>query len=113
MRKIINVTPFLLMLLFFALTFFQEYLNLNRIHLFAVLAFITMINIVLIVFEYKKYGDTKLAFWNSLDFIIFIITSLLDTLGIIEFKTYVAINLVVDGIDFWLEEKLVRQSEDG
>ena len=112
MKKIFGLVQLMLIYGFIALSFFQEGLNITNTYLLIVLLVISIICILISVYEYKKYGNNKLALWDIIELIVFIITSLLDTYGIIEFETYFTINLVVDGIDFWLEEKLVGKTEE-
>ena len=106
MKKLLGLIKLVLIYGFIGISFFQDRLNLTNAYLLIILLIISMVNILLDIYEYKKYGKCKLAFWNVVEDIVFIVTSLLDTYGIIEFETYVTINLIVDGIDFWLNEKL-------
>lgn len=105
MKKLLDLIQLILMYGFIALSFFQDQLEFTNTHMLIALLSISLICILLSIYSYKKYGNTKLAFWDAVEFIIFIVTSLLDTYEIIEFQTYFTINIVVDGIDFWLQEK--------
>ena len=113
MKILLGLVQSVLMVSFFALSFFSELFELTNTHLFIVLIVISIIFILLTFYEYKKYNNTKLAFWGTVECIIFIVTSLLDTFEIIEFQTYVTINLFVDGVGFWLDGKLNDGDQSG
>ncbi len=105
MKKVLGIVQFLLMFGFIALSLCYELFDLTHTHLVFALIVISIVFILMTVYVYKKYGDTKLTLFYAVESIVFVVTSLLDTFEIIEFQTYIVINLVVDGIGFWLENK--------
>ena len=111
MKKIIDYGPIVLMFLYLFLDLFQERLNISQTQLLIVLSIISVICIIIVFVGYKKSGNKKLALLESIDYIVFIVLSLLETFGVIEIHTYITVLFIAESLEFSLERIIKGKQE--